>query len=28
MKGDIQELIDGLVMEANAEKLRDLEKQG
>jgi peptide chain release factor 1 len=28
MKGDIQELIDALVMEANAEKLRDLEKQG
>ena len=27
MKGDIQELIDALVMEANAEKLRDLEKQ-
>ncbi|HLP41880.1 MAG TPA: peptide chain release factor 1, partial [Fibrobacteria bacterium] len=25
MKGDIQELIDALVMEANAEKLRDLE---
>jgi peptide chain release factor 1 len=28
MKGDIQELIDGLIMEANAEKLRDLEKNG
>lgn len=28
MKGDIQELIDAAVMEANAEKLRDLEKQG
>jgi len=28
MKGDIQELIDGLAMEANAEKLRELEKQG
>jgi peptide chain release factor 1 len=28
MKGDIQELIDALVMEANAEKLRELEKQG
>ena len=27
MKGDIQELIDALAMEANAEKLRDLEKQ-
>lgn len=27
MKGDIQELIDALIMEANAEKLRDLEKQ-
>jgi peptide chain release factor 1 len=27
MKGDIQELIDALVMEANAEKLRALEKQ-
>jgi peptide chain release factor 1 len=27
MKGDVQELIDALVMEANAEKLRDLEKQ-
>ncbi len=28
MKGEIQELIDGLIMEANAEKLRDLEKRG
>ena len=28
MKGDIQELVDALVMEANAEKLRDLEKKG
>jgi peptide chain release factor 1 len=28
MKGDIQELIDALAMEANAEKLRELEKQG
>jgi peptide chain release factor 1 len=28
MKGDIQELIDALVMETNAEKLRELEKQG
>ena len=28
MKGDIQELIDALGMEANAEKLRELEKQG
>jgi peptide chain release factor 1 len=27
MKGDVQELIDALGMEANAEKLRDLEKQ-
>jgi peptide chain release factor 1 len=27
MKGDVQELIDALVMEANAEKLRELEKQ-
>jgi peptide chain release factor 1 len=27
MKGDLQELINALVMEANAEKLRDLEKQ-
>ena len=27
MKGDIRELIDALVMEANAEKLRALEKQ-
>ena len=27
MKGDIQEIIDALVMEANADKLRDLEKQ-
>ncbi len=27
MKGDVQELIDALMMEANAEKLRDLEKQ-
>ncbi len=28
MKGDIQELIDALAMEANAEKLRELEKAG
>jgi peptide chain release factor 1 len=28
MKGDIQELIDAAVMEANAEKLRELEKSG
>jgi len=28
MKGDVKELIDALIMEANAEKLRDLEKQG
>jgi len=27
MKGDIKELIDALIMEANAEKLRELEKQ-